>query len=677
MNGHPVGRSSINAHFPAQIWLLSICLLALMLAACASEPAPPATPPAETRILEAWTAIDDALQPGENGRRWLLSGSAGDAILIQVTNLSSPLVISLMNANDEVIASGEIVQLPLPDNGTYSLLIERPSLGETGKIAYTVRLGYTDRPSPTPTATPTFTPSNTFTATATHTASSTFTATATFTPTATFTATHTLTPTFTPSETHTPTVTPTPVYADLGAYMGAFDGSGHVTGDLISSFDREIWSFNGDAGSTITLAASGESGDLDPAVALYDPSGRIMAMDDDAGEGDNALLMNIRLAEDGIYYAQIFGDTGAGSYALTLTFGEQAQTAATLMPTVTPTFITGMVTPQPASSGQPLVDHVPVLGRIEQPDDFQRYVFEARPGDVFTIAAGPTAGSRILPHVQLVNPAGEVVFEQAARGDAGGDALIPAVGVIEGGVYSVFVTTDANSTGDYFIAMGYGDSHTDALRGEIFENTPVDAVLEKRGLRDVWYMPLNAGDVIRAEVVSLSGGFAPALAIIAPNGAVIAETSANQGVPVTLGDITSLTTGIYAIHITGENAGSYGAYRLIWTHTSAAPEPTARGAAITILEAADTITANTYHHYAFQGTAGEMIRVEVIAFAPGLDPVATLLDSAGNVLANADDTNGLNPVFEAVLPADGTYFVQVNGYNGTEGAARVTVERVE
>ncbi len=106
INGRPVGRPYINARFPAQIFLLSICLIAALLTACSSEPAPPSTPPVETRILEAWTAYDDSLQGGENGRRWLLSGNAGDAIQIQVTNMSSPLVISLMNANDAVLASG-------------------------------------------------------------------------------------------------------------------------------------------------------------------------------------------------------------------------------------------------------------------------------------------------------------------------------------------------------------------------------------------------------------------------------------------------------------------------------------------------------------------------------------------------------------------------------------------
>ncbi|MBE2184913.1 MAG: hypothetical protein IAE89_15900 [Anaerolineae bacterium] len=664
----------ISGHFARRIFLAGMALIAVVLAACSPSAAPPSTPPVETRILEAWITYDDALQAGDNGRRWLFSGASGDEVHIQVTNLSSPLVISLLDQEDNVLASGEVVQALLPQTGTYALLIERPSMGEQGKIAYSVQLGYSNRPSPTPTMTATFTPSDTPTATASYTASSTFTATASFTPTDTQTATNMPTATFIPSDTPTPSLTPTPVYADLGAYMGAFDGSGQVTGDLISSFDREIWSFNGDAGSIITLAASGESGNLDPAVALYDPAGRIVAMDDDAGDGNKAQLANIRLTEEGIYYAQVFGDTGAGSYRLALTFGMQALLAATVMPTITPTFAVGMVTPQAAGSGELLADHVPVLGRIETPDDFQRYLFEARPGGVFTIAAGPTAGSRLLPHIQLVNPTGEVVFEQAARGDAGGDALIPAITVIEGGIYSLFVTSDANSTGDYFVAMGYGDSHTDVFRGEAFENVALDAALTKRGLRDVWAVPLNAGDVIRAEVTPLSGGFAPALTIAAPNGTVLVGASS---APMVLEAITIPATGLYSLRVTGETAGSYGSYRLTWARTTAAPEPARRGAATMILEASDTIAPDTYHRYAFQGAAGETIRVAVISLSPELDPVAALLDGAGNVLAGADDTIGLSPVFEALLAADGTYFVQVNGYNGTTGNVRVTVERVE
>ncbi len=668
-NKHP-----INGHFARRIFLAGITLIAVLLAACSPSAAPPSTPPVETRILEAWIIHDDALQAGDNGRRWLLSGASGDEVHIQVTNLSSPLVISLLDQEDNVLASGEVVQVLLPQTGTYTLLIERPSLGEQGKIAYSVQLGYSNRPSPTPTITATFTPSDTPTATASYTASSTFTPTASFTPTNTQTATNTPTATFTSSDTPTPSLTPTPVYADLGAYMGAFDGNGQVTGDLISSFDREIWSFNGDAGSIITLVASGESGDLDPAVALYDPEGRIVAMDDDAGDGNKAQLANIRLTEEGIYYAQVFGDIGAGSYRLALTFGMQTLLAAAVTPTMTPTFITGVVTPRAIINGEMLADHVPVSGQIETINGFQRFLFEAQPGGVFTIAAGPTAGSRLLPHIQLVNPAGEVVFEQSARGDAGGDALIPAITVIEGGVYSLFVTSDANSTGDYFVAMGYGDSHTDVFRGEAFENVALDAALAKRGLRDIWVMPLNAGDVIRAEVMPLSGGFAPELSITAPNGAILAGDS---NTTMALETITIPATGLYNLRVTGENAGSYGSYRLTWTRTTAAPEPAQRDSTTMLLEASDTIAPNTYHRYAFQGAAGETIRVAVISLSPELDPVAALLDGTGNVLAGADDTIGLSPVFELPLPADGTYFVQVNGYNGTAGDVIVTVERVE
>ncbi len=51
----------------------------------------------------------------------------------------------------------------------------------------------------------------------------------------------------------------------------------------------------------------------------------------------------------------------------------------------------------------------------------------------------------------------------------------------------------------------------------------------------------------------------------------------------------------------------------------------------------------------------------------------------GSVLARSDDSGGtLNPSFEVLLPADGTYRVQVTAYGSTGGRAGLTVEgRVE
>jgi hypothetical protein len=71
-----------------------------------------------------------------------------------------------------------------------------------------------------------------------------------------------------------------------------------------------------------------------------------------------------------------------------------------------------------------------------------------------------------------------------------------------------------------------------------------------------------------------------------------------------------------------------------------------------------------YRFYSFQGRLGQRVRVQVRAFpGSGLDAVAVLIDPQGREIAQGDDSpNSLDVDFVALLPADGSYQVRVNGY---------------
>jgi hypothetical protein len=66
--------------------------------------------------------------------------------------------------------------------------------------------------------------------------------------------------------------------------------------------------------------------------------------------------------------------------------------------------------------------------------------------------------------------------------------------------------------------------------------------------------------------------------------------------------------------------------------------------------------------FRWRGQRGEKLEIEVWAArgASALDPVVTLLDAKGRVLAMADDTNGSrDPVLRQTLPADDDYLLSV------------------
>ena len=92
-------------------------------------------------------------------------------------------------------------------------------------------------------------------------------------------------------------------------------------------------------------------------------------------------------------------------------------------------------------------------------------------------------------------------------------------------------------------------------------------------------------------------------------------------------------------------------------------------------------------HFAFEAKAGQRVVAAVLAHGMDsrmrtrgnngyLDASLELLDAKGKVLASAEDTLGLDPVIEHVIPADGRYTIRVQalGFDGAPGAVyRLTV----
>jgi hypothetical protein len=453
-----------------------------------------------------------------------------------------------------------------------------------------------------------------------------------------------------------------------------------VSGTLISSFERHIYVFDSAGGEYATLqmvCASGmcSEGGIDPVVTLLDPQGDPVAMDDNTNGGGGALLRNILLPAAGKYYVQAVSGSGTGDYVLSLSLsGNTLPVVFVATTTATSTPVVGTATPLPG--GDQLHDHVPVAGTIEQSGGFKRYFILAQPAEIVTVAASPAPGSAIQPRVQIINPGGEVLFDVPSRADNGGDALVPALSLLEGGVYSVFVTADNDTTGGFIVSYGSGSSHREVMRGEALPDQPYASAVERRGIRDVWTLLLHRNDVIVASVRTQNPGFNPALELVAPDGTVLAQgDDERDNINPAIETIRAPVTGLYQLRVTGVNAGSFGPYQLLWQRAIPAPTATPRTAAYPILTADDTVPAQTYLSYPFQGFAGQRVGIQVIAVSPELDPVAALLAPDGTIIAQGDDSeDSLNPQFETVLPVTGTYTLRVNGYNATSGVVEVLVE---
>jgi uncharacterized repeat protein (TIGR01451 family) len=94
-----------------------------------------------------------------------------------------------------------------------------------------------------------------------------------------------------------------------------------LSGSLPSTTDRDIYIYNGVAGSKLTVAINRVSGTLDPYVEVVDPNGVVVAFNDNGGSGTNALINGYTLATTGRYLITARAANNSfttGSYTLAL-----------------------------------------------------------------------------------------------------------------------------------------------------------------------------------------------------------------------------------------------------------------------------------------------------------------------------------------------------------------------
>lgn len=101
------------------------------------------------------------------------------------------------------------------------------------------------------------------------------------------------------------------------------DAPANLTGRIFPSQPVERWVFDAAAGQSITVTMTGDTGDLDPVLTLYDPFGGRLAYNDDGRDpalGIDAQLFRVVLPADGQYIIEASRFAGAGSYDLIVVF---------------------------------------------------------------------------------------------------------------------------------------------------------------------------------------------------------------------------------------------------------------------------------------------------------------------------------------------------------------------
>jgi len=594
----------------------------------------PTSTPVAAQPLAFWESVS-GIVAADQPNQWVFQAQSGDQISLRAVGGGIEVILKLQSADGLILGEGNPIETQLATGGAYTVIVEAANAG-----SYELGLGYTDRPNP-----------------------------------------NDVPPTPLPQVVGVPT--PIPAFAQGSNFIGALVSGVPANGELITDADS-IYTFEGRTGQYTQIEMSRSSGTIDPVIQVYDPNGDVMALDDDSAGNEGAILRNLRLPADGLYSIQAGGNGLTGGYTLRLLIYDQfAPVTPTpiFLPSPTPPTLMPTATFAPAMMGQRLSPFAPLIGTLQNVDDVAIFSVNAEAGEIFSIALNQTENSTFRGKIELVNPDGVVVASaEPARSDPTGEALIAGLRADIPGTYQVFVTSLNGATGQYLITYGDGSTRQDVERGLIAPDQAVQADISRRGLRDLWTVELHTGDVISAAASAAPGSTLDPILELVPtddeDNILAIDDNNGGGVNALISNLRITEGGLYVLRVKAAGAATVGSYTLIWRYISLAPTPTALPGVFPVLSVDDSVENNAYNFYPFQGRAGERVRIRVLA-ADGttFDPVAALLDPSGNVIAEADDTEGLNPVMTVELPADGTYTVRVNGYL-TSGAYTVLVEEL-
>jgi hypothetical protein len=584
-------------------------------------------------VLNFWEATTGVLAADE-ADAWRFLGQAGDAIAVRVLGIDA--ILTLETENEEILQRGDTIQIMLPANGIYTVIVQSAVPGEGGD--YEIGLGYTDRVNPAETfATPL------------------------------------------PHVVGVPT--PEPSFVELGTYISRLT-SGDSIGGLMSPGEPDhIYTFDGVMGEYIELEASYVSGEINPRLTLYNPDGLPMATDDDSGENHTARLRNIYVSSDGVYTVQVSGGGLPGGYAIRFQrSGVFIPPTITPIPLVVPTPTTTFMMPTPAlitAPGNRLEADTPMMGFLDSTNTSATHPIYVAAGEIISVGVQVAAEPNRQLQLQLRSPTGEVVA-QADTDSA--DAVIAAYQALVEGAYQVAITFAGEGAGQYIITYRRGVTWSDDLRGPVARDEIHEGEIAQYGVADVWTVELRAGDIITAAVSPiLSLTFDPILEIAPvhdPHAPIVFDDNGGGGFSAYVPRVEIPETGLYLMRVYAARGETIGAYTLIWRYINIAPTATPALRVAPILTLDDVVPNQSYQFYPFQGHSGQRVRISVIATEEGFDPVVALIGPGGEVLVEADDIDGdLNPVIVFMLPADDTYNVRVNGYL-QGGAFRLLVEDV-
>lgn len=388
----------------------------------------------------------------------------------------------------------------------------------------------------------------------------------------------------------------------------------------LSAGETAEYSFSGNAGDVVSIAAQA---DFDGYLELRDAADALVANDDDSGDGLNPLLQNITLPADGDYTIHFgsFDNQGRGAFTLTLT--EEASTS--------------VETPELAviAFGDRITDSM-AAGEIKA------YTFEAQAGDQVSIGVFPAQLSSAFDlYLEVYQPDGALLTADDDGGWRLNPALVGAVMPVSG-TYKVTVQSFAGTdSGDFLLALERG-AVLFSPSGDIAQSLPFDGETAALGIE------LGAGKAVTYTFTAVAG---QSLTINMATGTVGADLYGGEGA---IEESLPLNTpfelpadGLYGLVLYSESGGGDALQVTLTSGAAPTAEPpplviTAKGEVAVDVPVRGTLQPNEVHTWTFfpllDGEYSFLLNSEDAS--KRYDPALVILDAAGTVLGQDDDSGG-------------------------------------
>ena len=384
-----------------------------------------------------------------------------------------------------------------------------------------------------------------------------------------------------------------------------------------------VYTYNANPGESFSVRMLDITGKLQPALAVYDPSGNPV------GQAINGNFTGVDVPQP-----------AGGAYTVVATDNSSNPVGGPFDLDLLRTVNACGASPPQGQTAQ---------GVISSAAPFLSYTIPASSGDSLLVRSSAfNAGFNAL--MELYDPSG-------TRLNASTYSLSRAVAT--SGNYTVIVSPAAPRTGGAF-ALSWQALNNPAATGALACGGSTTASLNVENQFRYYLAAANAGDLMRMVFTPLSTNFSPSIELYDPTGVRLsAAPSISQ---------KAAATGNYLVIVgPSSSIGQTGSFTVAYQRPNNPCTPTALACGQSTLRL--VTLAGQMDTYTFPGTASNVADIRLTQRSGNYAPFAELYDPSGALKAT-----GTAGAFQSTLAATGTYTLLVRDPNANLGSYRVALQ---